>query len=114
MLFVSDVWSWACTVVEMITGNVPFPDMGLLDAMVAVRDLQLTPISNILTHIPSWIAPLLTKCFAYDPQSRPTFADICDALDNCKPPEIVTLERVIEERKRKREQLVSLIDSVVV
>eukprot|EP01122_Echinamoeba_exundans_P016222 TRINITY_DN8155_c0_g1_i1.p1 TRINITY_DN8155_c0_g1~~TRINITY_DN8155_c0_g1_i1.p1 ORF type:complete len:789 (-),score=100.61 TRINITY_DN8155_c0_g1_i1:41-2407(-) len=110
----SDVWSWACTVVEMTTGDVPHAGTELLDVLINVRDRRMTPLTGRPASTPAWILPLLNQCFAYDPSQRPTFQQIIHFMNDHKPQEVQNLERSIMERQRRRQELVSLLDSVVV
>jgi serine/threonine protein kinase len=109
-----DVWSWACTVIEITTGEVPHAGLELLDVLLNVRDKRMTPLTGKPNIAPAWIMPLLNQCFAYDPAQRPTFQQIVQFLNDNKPHEVQMVERGIMERQRKRQELVSLLDSVVV
>lgn len=69
----SDVWSVACTVVELLTGSPPYFDLQPMPALFAiVRDTR--------PPIPAGVSPelknFLTRCFHKDPEARPSAVEL--------------------------------------
>lgn len=83
----SDVWSFGCLIIELITGAVPFGSRDILEIAVAVRDWQLTALSVLdpSIFVPKWARELVEQCFEFDEQSRPNFARIVEFLDRHVP-----------------------------
>ena len=83
----SDVWAFACTLIELLTGEVPyfsFPG-GLPELAVAVRNNDVSPLEYLKVDLnglgcPQWCSDLLNKCFALNPDERPSFAEILEWL----------------------------------
>ena len=66
----ADIWSVACTVIEMLTANPPWPDCG--DPMVALYQLAY---ENQAPPLPDDMSPIardfFNQCFRSDPDRRP-------------------------------------------
>ena len=81
----SDVWSVACTVVELLTGSPPYFDLQPMPALFAIVRDQRPPI-------PAGVSPelknFLTRCFHKDPEARPSAAELRrhDWLKDVKTP----------------------------
>jgi serine/threonine protein kinase len=73
----ADVYSFAVTCAEILTGEVPFSHMKKCDIPLAV-------INGERPHLPSDIgsqlAALIHCCWHQDPCNRPEFVDICSTL----------------------------------
>lgn len=112
----SDVYSYACTLVEILTGHVPFAGIDMLDVVLAVRDKMTTPLDEVSQDIkiPKWILSVLEDCFRYDPTARPSFNEIIAMLEKNAPSEVLAVERKIERRRKKREEILAAIDTLVV
>jgi serine/threonine protein kinase len=81
----SDVWSFGCTVVEIMTHCEPYTEYkgSVLQLIAEVRDGSLNPFSHLETtdpnrvaQWPEWVIAVLRSCFVKDPQKRPTFREI--------------------------------------
>ncbi|KAL0069473.1 serine/threonine protein kinase, AGC [Marasmius tenuissimus] len=76
-----DIYAFACTVLEIITGKPPFPD--LIDAMVmfqvAVHDSRPPRPTNVI-WCPSNIWALMQQCWTRQAQDRPEASEIHDFL----------------------------------
>jgi serine/threonine protein kinase len=75
----SDVWSWANTVAEVLTGQEPFPHMQLLEVATLVKTEGMYP--GVPDNAPDWLAELLLRCWSFDPAARPTMSQIVDIFD---------------------------------
>ena len=64
----------------MLTRGVPYPDMTTEEFALRVIPQKLTPINQIPKDIPAELANLVAKCFDMDPNQRPSFPQIYNAL----------------------------------
>ncbi|HEY6740409.1 MAG TPA: protein kinase, partial [Actinopolymorphaceae bacterium] len=76
-----DIHAWAATVSFAATGRAPFGS-GPLEA-VAFRVLQSEPD---LDGCPEWLLPVLRRCFAKEPERRPTAAELLHWLETGEEP----------------------------
>ncbi|KAF9075358.1 hypothetical protein BDP27DRAFT_1315932 [Rhodocollybia butyracea] len=72
----SDIWSLACTVIELLTGKPPYGDIpNSMSVMFRIVEDDVPPI-------PPGVSPLLEdflkKCFHKDPAQRPTAELLCE------------------------------------
>lgn len=74
----SDVWSFACLCVEVISGRPPHADLDLLDAGVRIRDEGLSP--DIPSGMPAWLANICKRSWQRNPADRPTMSDFVSAF----------------------------------
>lgn len=67
--YASDIWSLACTVVELLTGKPPYANMLAMTAMFKIVEDDMPPL-------PKGCSPelqdFLGLCFAKDPRHRPS------------------------------------------
>jgi serine/threonine protein kinase len=63
-----DIWSMACVVVEMFTGNTPWKDMQMQQIMRTVCDHRRVP--DVPDAAPA--ANMLRRCFEFEKARRPT------------------------------------------
>jgi serine/threonine protein kinase len=101
----SDVWAWGCTIVEIVTGQVPFPNLDLVSVLSCVRESRQSALDYLPpgTVFPSWLLPPLQQSFQYDPAMRPTFRDIVQSLEKNAPQSVRIVEDRLEEQRTKRE-----------
>ncbi|KAF2072313.1 hypothetical protein CYY_006368 [Polysphondylium violaceum] len=70
-----DIWSLGCTLLELLTGNPPYWELGTMPAMFAMVNNQHPPI-------PSTISPelkhFLLACFVRDINKRPTASQLLE------------------------------------
>lgn len=82
----SDVWMFGVLACEVFNGGkVPhsetYPtDNQLTTLAKAIANENLTP--SIPKSMPQWLAELVTQCLSKEPRKRPSFGDICSALDS--------------------------------
>lgn len=68
---------------ELIAREEPFRGMQLMDVAVTIRDTGANP--GIPPGTPSWLGPVMEKCWSPAPESRPHFAEIVAILDAHRP-----------------------------
>jgi serine/threonine protein kinase len=84
----SDVWAFACTMVVLLTGRLPWKAMlarGPVPAMyhIALRtegDCEPYP-QSVLQTLPVWAEPLVINCFGFSPSLRWNMADVTTFLE---------------------------------
>ena len=70
----SDIWSFACCLVEMASGRRPWS--GTQMSAICFKVTVAREIPDIPLHLPADVRQLLQACFAYDSSARPTFREI--------------------------------------
>ena len=70
----SDIWSFACCIVEMVSGQRPWS--GTQMSAICYKITSAREIPEIPSDLPLAVRNLLQACFAYDSSARPTFAEI--------------------------------------
>jgi len=74
-----DVYSYAILAWEMLTYRVPFDNMMPVEAAFAVaREAKRPPIPS---SCPSPVRQMLEACWAQEAKKRPTFSELCAALE---------------------------------
>lgn len=76
----ADCWSWACCVIELFTGHPPWENDRMAVIMQKVLIAKRKP--DIPAQVPSELAEVLRRCFASDPQRRPSFVDMLPVLQS--------------------------------
>ena len=76
----SDVWSFGVLCIEVLTRNVPYPNMSTEEFALRVIPDKLTPVNQIPKETPTALADVVKRCFDFDPEKRPTFQEIYDTL----------------------------------
>lgn len=74
----TDVWAFANTVVEVLTGKDPFPGMDLITVAMSVRDKFLHP--KVPDDCPEWLRELLERCWSPQPEDRPDIDEIVSII----------------------------------
>ena len=72
----SDIWSFGCTVLEMLNAKPPFSEFRYLEAAekIVKEDLALSYLSSTSTHCMEFVA----KCLQKEPQFRPRARELLD------------------------------------
>mmetsp|Transcript_44436 Transcript_44436/g.112432 ORF Transcript_44436/g.112432 Transcript_44436/m.112432 type:complete len:304 (-) Transcript_44436:1532-2443(-) len=65
----TDMWAFACFVVELATGREPWPDMRWPSIRRAILSDCKTP--DIPASLPPWLRAVLERCFDICPENRP-------------------------------------------
>lgn len=86
--FKADVYSFAITSSEILTGQIPFRDNKTF------RDIQRQIMKGLRPTLPTSLPPklvsLINKCWSGDPRQRPGFSDICMELTSLKSVHTIT------------------------
>lgn len=76
----TDSWSFACTLIEMITGDQPWKEMKMAPICFKVMQHQ---IPEIPTGLPQVLEEMLRRCFSFEPENRPTFKEMYGVFRSC-------------------------------
>lgn len=72
-----DVWAFGCTLLNMVTGQLPWPGLNVLQiaARITAKDAPVVP-----DNLPQTLKNLLAECFRQVPTERPTAAQLVERL----------------------------------
>ena len=78
----ADVWSWACTAIEVLTLEYPYQRRLLTPIQVAleVMKYKMRPEVSEEAVGGAKMSALLKKCFSFTPSERPTFSQIAEEM----------------------------------
>ncbi|KAI3448305.1 hypothetical protein Pfo_004970 [Paulownia fortunei] len=71
----ADIWSLGCTVLEMLTGQIPYSHLEGMQALFRIGRGELPPIPNILSRDAQ---DFILKCLQVNPDDRPTAAQLLE------------------------------------
>jgi serine/threonine protein kinase len=74
------VWSYGVLCIEVLTRGPPYPDMTTEAFALRVIPDKLTPVNQIPKDTPEPLASLVRQCFDMNPDKRPSFQTIYNAL----------------------------------
>lgn len=69
----SDIWSLACTIIELVSGKPPYADLNAMSAMFRIVEDPSPPIPS---RCSPELCDFLARCFAKDPLQRPTAGEL--------------------------------------
>lgn len=69
----TDSWSFACTLLELLTGDQPWKDMKMAPICFKVMQRQVPAIPP---GLPPVLESMLQQCFAFEPEKRPSFKEM--------------------------------------
>lgn len=73
----ADIWSLGCTVLEMLTGEVPYSPMECISAMYRIGKGELPPLSDSLS---TDARDFILQCLKVNPDDRPTAAELLNHI----------------------------------
>ncbi|KAL9141269.1 hypothetical protein ABFS82_14G091800 [Erythranthe guttata] len=71
----ADIWSLGCTVLEMLTGHIPYSHLEGMQALFRIGRGELPPIPNTLSKDAQ---DFILKCLQVNPEDRPTAAQLLE------------------------------------
>ncbi|KAH7654734.1 Mitogen-activated protein kinase kinase kinase protein [Dioscorea alata] len=71
----ADIWSLGCTVLEMLTRQVPYPNLEWTRALFKIGRGEKPPIPNILSKD---ARDFIQKCVQFNPDERPTASELME------------------------------------
>eukprot|EP01122_Echinamoeba_exundans_P010173 TRINITY_DN3748_c0_g2_i2.p1 TRINITY_DN3748_c0_g2~~TRINITY_DN3748_c0_g2_i2.p1 ORF type:complete len:1820 (-),score=295.69 TRINITY_DN3748_c0_g2_i2:39-5498(-) len=100
----TDVWAYGCTLIELATGELPFPSRSVMDVFMAVKDQGATPMDEVPADLPAWLMKTMQKCFARNAKDRATFEELVSFIETQADTidEIREAEAAIQRRRNKR------------
>jgi serine/threonine protein kinase len=78
----ADVYSYAVTCSEILTGDIPFKDEKLADLSERIKYAGVRP--HLPASVPPYLASLIERSWDADPSKRPSFSQICAELRHLK------------------------------
>lgn len=79
----TDVYSFAMTMYEILTGCKPFEALSPRDVLPSLL-AGWRPAVNPKTPCPGYLAAFMQRCWSANPQDRPLFPEVCSMLSYCK------------------------------
>ncbi|KAG8918892.1 hypothetical protein FRC01_001594, partial [Tulasnella sp. 417] len=79
----SDIWSWGCLVLEMMTDKMPYQHIGGGSdnpVIVEILGKKRTPEPPSAPNLPEGLLDILRKCWNFDPKKRPPARDCLHTL----------------------------------
>ena len=99
-----DVWSFGVMLDELIAGVPPYRsqrrEAALSASQIAVGVADGAVAFETAADAPPGLAAIVRKCVERDARNRPSFAEICDALDAMLPAVLRDLEEKEKEARR--------------
>jgi serine/threonine protein kinase len=99
-----DVWSFGVMLDELIAGAPPYRsqrrDAAMSPSQIAVGVADGAVAFETAADAPPGLAAIVRKCVERDPKDRPSFAEVCDALDAMLPSVLRDLEEKEKEASR--------------
>jgi serine/threonine protein kinase len=79
----ADVYSFAMVFFQVLTGEIPFADIGPTMVLKSIRDGTRPRLPHV-DYCPGYLSALIEKCWATNPAERPQFPKITQLLVCCK------------------------------
>lgn len=82
--FCIDVYAYAMTIYELITGMPPFKGLSQVECIGLITDEKNIYRPPIPSEMPAEWKDLIQKCWDNEPEKRPSFTTICNELESNK------------------------------
>ncbi|KAG0564008.1 hypothetical protein KC19_8G075700 [Ceratodon purpureus] len=79
----TDVYSFAMTMYEILTGCKPFEALSPRDVLPSLL-AGWRPAVNSKSQCPGYLSAFMNRCWAANPKERPLFPDVCNMMSYCK------------------------------
>jgi serine/threonine-protein kinase len=66
----TDIWSVGVVLYEMLAGVLPFPGKDIHRQIIAIQELEPTPLSQLVEGVPDRLEEIVTKCLAKEKDER--------------------------------------------
>jgi serine/threonine protein kinase len=76
----ADVYSFAITMWEVLTGGIPYAGLTPLQAAISVVQRGVRPDTPL--YVPEALVTLMQRCWHKDPAERPEFSEVLSILEN--------------------------------
>lgn len=96
----SDVYSFGVLMYEIYTGRTPFPNLKPIQIMFQVCDGN-RPKFFESDKVPPLLRDLIMRCWAHDPEDRPSFKAVVEALTDENLKSEVTIAQAAENELKK-------------
>ncbi len=80
----ADVYSFAITFSEVLTGEMPFQGVPQTNLLQRIRNGERPPPLPHVDYCPDYLSELINKCWPTNPGECPLFPEICQMLVDCK------------------------------
>jgi hypothetical protein len=102
----ADVYSFGIIMFEVATRSLPYQDKNPMMVVAEIVNKHCRPNFSDASLLPTGYAELAQKCWSSEPEDRPSFAGILEALNK----EIVLLE---EEKKEEENDAVAVTEETI-
>lgn len=109
--FETDCWGFACSVIELLTGERPWKNLTPEKIFKAVVDRHEKP--NVPTGLPPSLERVLKRCFEYDYRRRPSVHEILQTFIDPSEPFKVGDWIIAGENEKEKGQGVGVVKTVL-
>ncbi|KAF5391629.1 hypothetical protein D9757_002538 [Collybiopsis confluens] len=88
-----DIYAFACTIIEILSLKIPFPDLTDYEVVLSVAEKGAQPCRPQNVWCPDPIWEVTTRCLARNPKSRPSAQRVYEDLFDLKAPGYISYFR---------------------